>query len=1154
MHTAHVPRQYFLFNKATALLLLFIFCSLSVHAVTYNLSTGAYPPCVGGTWTGSSPAYRCNAGRVTLANGDTVVANATATITADNGFTLAGNTIGSVAVRINLSSTNGTIISTGTNVIYGAVNNTSGNLVDLVNTTINGTLTSNATNTNLTGGAVTGLVTCGNGILTTNGTNLGGGASVLNSMSITGGTVAGDFKMLGNNPMTMSGVTMTSGSISGASTVTIQNGCVLGSASSSITINSTVGAITVNNSTVYGNLTAPSYSTVNVTNGAAVYGTCLPNSTPANACNATPPKPPVSSCPVNIKLVAGITGNYFNNPTLTTPITANRLDGPINFDWGIGAPGPAGIGIDNFSVRWNGYVYVTQTGMHRFQTTSNDGVRLTVNGDLLIDQWIDHPTTTHTSVDVNLQANKAYPIKMEFKEISGPAVAQLRWQTPGSPSYIAIPIGVNATPVTSAGLYQCATVARYAITHSITGITCAGEMVTVTALDSLGGGITPPNGTTVTLTTSSALSQWFDSNVFIFNGSQNFFTKTLKQPTPATVDIIAIDNNGVSGANNPDIVFSDAALKFSEIPTQVAGVTDNNQTVKAIKTDPNTGVCVPQLSGNKTARIAFSCINPTPCIDSQPRTVNLNFNASGVANIPLNYSDVGQVRLQAQVDLPDSPSGPAVTIKGDSNPFVVKPYTLKVTSAVQAAAPFTANPGTKGSGPGFIPADEAFNVTVQSFNAARAITPNFGNEVVTSERNKIQLVMGCPERVDENDEPCAARKPDFPTGGSVGNLDIDRGSPVAAIAGGVLSATWDDVGSFRLEASLSGTGYLGEGPIAKVTPSDIVGRFYPDHFTLTDSTLDNSCDRLLDSYSYMSQPLTLYYILQARGIKNNSLNNYGPNYGTPSITYVAENADAGVNLARFSDGVTQTWASGILKVDSLVAMFSRVLPSGAPDGPYGNLQIGLQLTDNLDSRVLQDLDMNATTEGICTSQDCTQKRLGRELNMHYGRLRIDDAFGPETADLPVNFVVEHWTGSFWAKNESDSCTAIARNNIFYGPPEADISTEAKLTISLNGGTTTGSYVGMNPRTDPAVEFTDGEVVHKFSAPGSGTGPFFEKINLASYPWLTFDWNQSGGTPTSDECNPIPPEISDVDCVLTANFSFGSYRGHDRVIYWREILK
>jgi MSHA biogenesis protein MshQ len=386
---------------------------------------------------------------VTLASSDILTSNTTITISANNGFSLNNNTIGSSSNRINLTSTYGSHDASATTTIWG--NLTSSGAVTLVGTTVNGTVTTNG-DINLTGGGVTGLVRSNNNTITTNGTNLGGGATAQSGMSITGGTLAGNFVMTSNNPLTLSGVAMTSGSISGASTVTIQNGSVLGSGSSSISISSTSGAITVNNSIVYGSLTAPNYSTVNVTNGGAVYGTCSPGSTPANACGSAPPSP--MNCPAGVS--SGITGNYYNNRTLTEPSTATRSDAPIDFNWATAAPGPSGISADNFSTRWTGYVRVTQSGSYRFQTVSDDGVRLYVNGNLVIDRWNDHSAATDTTVDIPLVAGSAYTLVLEYYEAGGDAVIRLNWRLPGASSYVAIPGG--PLPAMGAGLYECAPV------------------------------------------------------------------------------------------------------------------------------------------------------------------------------------------------------------------------------------------------------------------------------------------------------------------------------------------------------------------------------------------------------------------------------------------------------------------------------------------------------------------------------------------------------------------------------------------------------------------------------------------------------------------------------------------------------------------------
>lgn len=149
-----------------------------------------------------------------------------------------------------------------------------------------GTLTSTSGSIDLTGGSVVGLVRSNCCSVTTNGTDLSAGArSDSDRLSITGGTIAGTF-YAGNNPAIFSGVTMTSGTVSGASTVTF-NDSYLGSAESKVTVTSASGEVILNNSIAFGDFKAPNSSTIRVNSPSSVTGTCLPNSTPANACNAS---------------------------------------------------------------------------------------------------------------------------------------------------------------------------------------------------------------------------------------------------------------------------------------------------------------------------------------------------------------------------------------------------------------------------------------------------------------------------------------------------------------------------------------------------------------------------------------------------------------------------------------------------------------------------------------------------------------------------------------------------------------------------------------------------------------------------------------------------------------------------------------------------
>ncbi len=136
--------------------------------------------------------------------------------------------------------------------------------------------------------------------------------------------------------------------------------------------------------------------------------------------------------------VAGLLGQYFPNPALTGNAVFERNEN-VDFDWGTAAPAP-GIGNDNFAVRWTGTLTPATSGAHRFQTLSDDGVRLTINGVRLIDNWAPHAPTIDTSAPIELTAGQRYDVTLEFNDVGGGATMRWRWQTPGSAAFVPVPL------------------------------------------------------------------------------------------------------------------------------------------------------------------------------------------------------------------------------------------------------------------------------------------------------------------------------------------------------------------------------------------------------------------------------------------------------------------------------------------------------------------------------------------------------------------------------------------------------------------------------------------------------------------------------------------------------------------------------------------
>jgi large repetitive protein len=134
---------------------------------------------------------------------------------------------------------------------------------------------------------------------------------------------------------------------------------------------------------------------------------------------------------------SGLSGRYFSNAKLSGDPALTRVEA-VDFDWAWGAPAPA-IASDNFSVRWTGQIDAPVSGSYIFQTVSDDGVRLWVNGSLVIDLWTDHAATISNAAPIVLTAGQRYDLKVEYYELAGLAVMQLKWITPGATVAMAIP-------------------------------------------------------------------------------------------------------------------------------------------------------------------------------------------------------------------------------------------------------------------------------------------------------------------------------------------------------------------------------------------------------------------------------------------------------------------------------------------------------------------------------------------------------------------------------------------------------------------------------------------------------------------------------------------------------------------------------------------
>ena len=134
----------------------------------------------------------------------------------------------------------------------------------------------------------------------------------------------------------------------------------------------------------------------------------------------------------------GLTAQYWKgSATFDTPATLTRTDAVVNFDWNAAGPDPV-IGQNNFSARWSGSVQAQYDETYKFTTIASGGVRLWLNGRLVINDWTDHSSSTTNIGSITFKAQQHCNIQMDYFQSGTSALAKLVWSSPS--------IGQNYVP------------------------------------------------------------------------------------------------------------------------------------------------------------------------------------------------------------------------------------------------------------------------------------------------------------------------------------------------------------------------------------------------------------------------------------------------------------------------------------------------------------------------------------------------------------------------------------------------------------------------------------------------------------------------------------------------------------------------------------
>ena len=687
--------------------------------------------------------------------------------------------------------------------------------------------------------------------------------------------------------------------------------------------------------------------------------------------------------------------------------------------------------------------------------------------------------------------------------------------------------------------------------HTGQGLTCSPETVTIRACANANCSQLFTDPITATLLPDSTTDGvWVGGNPVSFsNGTTQLqlrrntpgvTTLGVKGSNPTTKalskTLCRIGNSALS-ENNCSLIFADSGFIF-DVPDKVANKAVN-VSVKAVKKSDTTQQCVANFK-SQTKSVSFWSTYVTPNSPISPQAVTINntaigkvstaakpvnivFDASGTATIAVNYPDAGKLQLDAQYTGTGDEQG-LVMIGSDQ--FVSVPAGLCVKPVDVNASCLNANMTCNA----YRKAGQTFGMTVQAmawekdadqdFCTGNLSTPNFSDTAIKLASKVVA--------------------PSIASGGHDGALGVASYSHSAQAnnLNTISNQTISEVGVFQIAAQAS-PNYLGTASSLNIPIgySANIGRFVPDRFLVSDISVIPACG----GFSYMDQLFPMSMKLSALNIAGDITKNYFPPFSLATAKLVGENNNNGVDLqSRLSALLinADSWDQGVAMVDaSYRANFSRVTPNVATnlyqDGPFESFDIGVQLMDNdphpnsIYSYVASP-DMDATTTGNCTN--CSSKKISTQILRH-GRVVMDNTYGPETEILRMPTRAEYWNGSSWVLNTNDSCTFTT-----YGL--ASQVDNAGLGYNFDPDLVAGQSV---VRSGGTATFQAGQFELLWQAVTSTGAPYRGQVTAPfDVPtWLEWYWNWNGVSPT---------DLTDP----RASAYFGRYRGHDKIIYWREV--
>ncbi len=669
-------------------------------------------------------------------------------------------------------------------------------------------------------------------------------------------------------------------------------------------------------------------------------------------------------------------------------------------------------------------------------------------------------------------------------------------------------------------------ISHFELNYAAPALTCAPQDVTIRACANASCTTEFTGAVNATL----APSGWVGGNVKSFSGGSASFRYQrttvgsdnlgVSSSTPATSAPVLCRINGGAASTNCALNFVDSGLVF-DIPNLIANRPSGTVKLRAVRKDNTSVACVPAFA-NVTRNVSFfsSYLNPGPLGRPVSRSVTLNgaaigqnsgsatalalaFDGNGEANLNAVYTDAGQMQVNATYTGSAATNDAGLLMEG-SDQFVSRPAGFCVTTAANCAAGDITCPV-------FARAGRNFNVSIKAVgwesdtdtdlcSGPNGETPNYAQSAIPL---SLSLVS--------------------PGSGAVGTLSTPQYNHTASVsATNTVSTAISEVGVFRLTASPPA--YLGES-IPAATSANI-GRMIPDYFSLAQvrtGFFSPGCVAGGTPFAWIGQALTWSVTPQTHITAHAFGGAVTRNY---TIAPYQRLGVGGVNTAvPLSDNVALGTNASLLPVSVVPQPGSLAVESpGVLSYTWSHLDT-LRYIKSPSAAVAPftpslTWQMNAVTDadGVLASGVPLSFNPSMTFEMRYGRLRLENAFGPEITPLVVPLQTQYFNGTSYVLNAADSCWTYNTS--------AEAAVSGSLTSIVPNSPLAATLSGGMPPAGKALTL---------AAPGSGnTGTVNLTYNVPDY--LKFDWNQDG----VDDDNP------------TATATFGLYRGHDRIIFWREV--